>query len=91
MVVVEALSCGCPCVVSDVGDIRDIAVHERNSLVVDPLNVNEFSNACQRLLTDHELYKNLSQGARDIRKEKSEEFSLQYARGLWEKILTNTN
>jgi len=87
MAVVEAMSAGLPCVVPAVGDITDVARHEDNALVVEPLNVRAFSEACYRLLSDRQFYAKLSENARKIAQEKKDEYSLTGAMGVWEDVL----
>jgi glycosyltransferase involved in cell wall biosynthesis len=63
-VVLEAMLCGLPCVVSNCGDIIDIAKDGFNSLVIQKFNDYEgFAKAITNLLQDEELYHNLSQNA----------------------------
>jgi glycosyltransferase involved in cell wall biosynthesis len=59
----EALSCGLPVVVPNVGDITDIALHGVNALVVDPPTVDGFAQALISLLKDPDLYQQLEGGA----------------------------
>ena len=85
-VLIEALNLGIPCVVSNVGDVADLAVDNVNSLVVQSLNPEEFSLACHKLLTDNDLYQRLSQNARKITSEKKYEYSIENLVNIWEEI-----
>jgi len=87
MVIIEAMSCGVPCVVPHVGDIPDIARDNENAIIVEPLNVDQFSQACIRLLEDQDLYNRLSQNARNIRNEKSDEYSMNSVATIWRNVL----
>lgn len=87
MVLVEAMACGVPCIVPDVGDITDVAIHEYNALVVEPLNVQGFADAILKLLLDEKLYNRLSENALKIRTEKKYEYSLENLVGIWKRVL----
>jgi len=59
-VYLEALLCGLPAVVSNCGDITDIAKDGYNSFVIDDCYDHKaFSEAILKLLTDEELYNNI--------------------------------
>ncbi len=61
-VVIEAMTCGIPPVVSNCGDVIDIARDGFNSIVIPRYNDYEgFAEAIIRLLKDKELYRKLSQ------------------------------
>lgn len=52
----EAMACGCVPVVSDVGNIRDAAIHSENAFVIDDyMNIESFTNYIYRLLNDEKL------------------------------------
>jgi len=63
-VFLEAMACRLPCVVSNCGDILDLAEDGTNSLVVqDPDDAAGFAKAIESLLADTELRERLSNGA----------------------------
>lgn len=85
--VIEAMSCGLPVIVPDVGDITDVAYDEINALVVPALNVDAFVHAITRVLTDDTLYGRLSRQALQTCEMLTEEYSLAYAEQSWAFIL----
>jgi len=63
-VFLEAMACRLPCVVSNCGDIMDLAEDGTNSLVVqNPDDAAGFAKAIESLLADGELREHLSKGA----------------------------
>ena len=88
MAMIEAMSCGLPCIVPDDADITTLAKHEYNALVVPVGDTEGFANSISRLLTDQPLYDKLTQNARKIVTEKKEEYSLQNISVIWRQILT---
>ena len=63
-VFLEAMACNLACVVSNCGDIVDLAEDGTNSLVVqDPGDAAGFARAIESLLADSELRERLSKGA----------------------------
>jgi L-malate glycosyltransferase len=63
-VILEAMLCGLPCILSSCGDITDIAKHEINALVIDRFDdTSAYTNAIFRLLEDKELCDRLSRHA----------------------------
>lgn len=79
----EAMACGLPCVVSDVGDISDVVVDNFNGFLVEPLNVRKFSIAIKTLLEDETLYQEFSKNAA---KNISDNFSLKAITDEWKKL-----
>lgn len=88
MVMVEAMACGLPCIMPDVGDVTDVAIHQYNALVVEPLNVQGFADAIIHLLQDEKLYHRLSENALKIRTEKRQEYSLENLINTWRGVIT---
>ncbi|NLE90876.1 MAG: glycosyltransferase [Dehalococcoidales bacterium] len=65
-VYLEALFCGLPAVVSNCGDITDIAKDGYNSYVVeDPADYKVFSGAISELLTNEDLYQRIARNVKD--------------------------
>ena len=60
--VVEALACGLPVVSSDRPFNYDV-LNESNSIMVDPMNVDEIADAIRKLKEDKELRHRLAEGA----------------------------
>ena len=87
MAMIEAMSLGLPCVVPDVGDIRDVANDSFNAFVVRPLDVDAFVTKLTRLFEDEVLYKRISKNAIETIRKKEKEFSLQHNIEIWGKIL----
>lgn len=84
MAMLEAMACGIPCIVPDVGDMTDGAVDGVNAIVIDdPYDVNGFATAIIRLLNDDELYKKLSENTKIVR----EKYCYESATKAWKEIL----
>jgi len=83
----EALCCGLPVVVPNVGDILDVAQHGENALIVDPPSVEGFAQAFSALLTDPTLYTQLSSGALGSREKFLIEYSLDRSMEIWRSVL----
>ncbi|MCA9402637.1 MAG: glycosyltransferase family 4 protein [Candidatus Omnitrophica bacterium] len=86
-VLLEALGCGLPFIVPDVGDMRDFAVDEENALLYEPLNVEQCVAACERLLSDPALYRRLALGAREMLAVKRQQHTPDSVRRLWQERL----
>jgi glycosyltransferase involved in cell wall biosynthesis/SAM-dependent methyltransferase len=63
--VLEALACGTPVVVPDVGGTADVVVNERNGLLLSSASAASIVGALRRLRDDPELRRRLSRQARD--------------------------
>lgn len=62
----EALACGLPAVVTDVGDLRDLVVDGRNGYVVGAGDVDALARAVERLLSDRQHYQSAASAAREV-------------------------
>ena len=60
---IEAMSAGLSCIVSNVGMIPDYAFDENNALIVNPKNSNQIISSLERLFNDFNLQKRLSKNA----------------------------
>jgi len=66
-VFLEALLCGLPSVVSNCGDIIDVAKDGVNAFVIDKYDdYISFANAIRRLLEDRKLYETMAHNALDV-------------------------
>lgn len=80
---VEAMACGIPCVVSNVGNISDVVINGKNSLIIDDYSdVDGYVNAVSKLLRDKKLYQQISHNALEVRKK----YSVKNATEVWKKI-----
>lgn len=87
MAMLEAMGCGLPCVVSNVGNILDIAVNGINSIVVEDYDdIDTFVQSILKLLDDREFYMKLSVNAR---RSVTEHYSYENATKTWQKILNS--
>jgi len=85
MVVLEAMGCGLPCVISNVGNVTDLAEDGYNAIVVqDCTDVDGFVNGIKKLLEDKTFYRKISENAFSTVRQK---FSYEHARCTWETIL----
>ena len=60
--IIEALACGLPIISSDLSFNKDV-LNENNSILIDPLNVDEIANAIKKLVSSDSLQDRLSYGA----------------------------
>jgi glycosyltransferase involved in cell wall biosynthesis len=65
--IIEAMACGLPIIASDRPFNKDVLT-KNNSILVDPLNVTEISNAIKKIKDDKELKQRLSKGALETAK-----------------------
>lgn len=85
----EALSCGLPVVVPDIGDIRDIAFHEYNALLLKITNAEAITVAISHIINDDSLYDKLKAGAYETRRKFVETFTIADAQKTWKEIIEN--
>lgn len=62
---IEAMSCGIPCIATAIDGPRDIIEDGRSGLLVEPENVASLSEAIRKLAGDSELRGRLGRGARE--------------------------
>lgn len=87
MAMIEALSCGLPVIMPDVGDVTSVAVDHQNSLIVSPATDSGFSNAMKALMEDRELYDRLQKGTIKTREMFSKDYSLGASIRIWNNAL----
>jgi glycosyltransferase involved in cell wall biosynthesis len=86
MTMLEAMACGVPPVVSNVGDVTDAVEDGVNGIVIDnPLDINGFTNAIISLLREEGLYQKVSQNARMVR----DKYCYESATKCWNEILNS--
>lgn len=86
MTIIESLGLGVPCIVPSISNIPDIAIHNYNALLVEPLDVDGFADAIYKLMTDDDLYNKLKAGAEKFRDEHEYEFSMENITNIWNQI-----
>jgi len=59
----ESMSCGVPVIASRYGGIRTVLTHEKDGLLIDPKNEDEFAEAMIRLLEDRDFKARLGKEA----------------------------
>lgn len=62
-VIIEAFQCGLPVIATRWRQIPEIVKHGKNGLLIDTNSSLQLSNAIKRLVSDHNLYRQLSEGA----------------------------
>ncbi|MBN1274305.1 MAG: glycosyltransferase family 4 protein [Candidatus Aminicenantes bacterium] len=88
MSVIEAMSAGIPCVLSDVGEIGDIINDGVNGFLVQPLDVGDFVEKIGRLLESEELSRKMAKNAFHTLEEKSGDYSRESNMKVWENVLS---
>ena len=86
---IEALSCGLPVVMPDVGDIKDITIHDFNGLLFDQNNSSGMYDALSRLVGCEDLYHKLREGALKTRERFIEDFTIAGVQKTWNEILNH--
>lgn len=80
---IQAMMCGLPAVVFDVGDLSDLIVHHKNGYLIKDMDVESFVQVSAGLLMDNRKYaKFRSEAIID-----SEKYKLNYAAKTWESLL----
>ncbi len=87
IVLYEAISCGLPLIVPDVGDIVDLAENEVNALVVPALDVSAFKEACIKILDNHDVLSSLERGAHHKREQIESACSFDKVSDIWKRAL----
>jgi glycosyltransferase involved in cell wall biosynthesis len=63
-VLLEAMACGLPCVVSDCAGNRSLVTHGLTGLLFDPRDPRQLADRLRQVLDDHDLGRRLGQAAR---------------------------
>jgi glycosyltransferase involved in cell wall biosynthesis len=82
---IEAMACGLPSVVPNVGNISDVIVNGENGFIInDYRDVNGYVDAISKLLKDDSLYKKVQKNAIEVRNK----YSVENASRIWKKIIS---
>jgi D-inositol-3-phosphate glycosyltransferase len=87
MAMVEALSCGVPVVLPDVGDVTTVAQDGENAWIVKAPSADAYADALQTLLADEARRDRLAKGALRSRAYFEREYSLEAAQRAWRRAL----
>jgi glycosyltransferase involved in cell wall biosynthesis len=88
MAMIEALSCGTPVVVPDIGDVTTVARHGENAWVVAPATPEAYAEAFVGLLGDRDRLARLAEGALATRERFASDYSLESALAAWRPVLS---
>jgi glycosyltransferase involved in cell wall biosynthesis len=83
MAMVEALSCGVPVVLPDVGDVTTVARDGENAWIVREPSPDAYADAIETLLSDEPRRARLAEGALRERPRFETEYSLEAAQSAW--------
>jgi L-malate glycosyltransferase len=83
LAMMEALTCGLPCVVSDVGELGEIIVDGQNGRLVQERTGAAFADAFRPLLAEPSRLASMSLAARSS----ADAFEIRSAAGKWDRIL----
>jgi glycosyltransferase involved in cell wall biosynthesis len=88
LVLLEAISCGTPCIATDIGGCPEIIRDGTNGVLVAPLDIEGYAEHATALLSDDERLMRLSKSARDlaVRNFSMEQMASRYF-GLFKSIL----
>jgi glycosyltransferase involved in cell wall biosynthesis len=91
MAMIEALSCGVPVLVPDVGDVTTVARHGENAWVVAEGTPKAYAAALVALLGDRERLARLAEGALTTRARFARDYSLDSAVAAWRGVLSRAS
>ena len=83
---IEALSNGIPCIVSDLPNFRDYLTNYQDSILVSKYDTEGFAEAINTLLIDRELYNKLQTGASKFYEKQKENYSLTNISQIWSEV-----
>ena len=81
---IEAMSAGLACVVTNVGTIADFVVNNRDALVIKKKNINQLVRALQKLISDHTLRISISKNGHLLAKKN---FNIDNSLSLFSEII----
>ncbi|OVE76436.1 hypothetical protein BVX97_00950 [bacterium E08(2017)] len=87
MAMMEALGCGLPVVVPDVGDISGLVSDGKNGVLYNPDNNHELAGLLKKVLEDADYYKQLCSGVRETRAVIEKRYGLDVLTEKWTNIL----
>lgn len=87
---VEAMLCGLPVILTDVGNVRSVFTHGDNALLVKLGDKKELIDAIVKLFSDKAIYRRLHLGALKARGNYLQRWNLKEQIRTWEKILRLT-
>jgi glycosyltransferase involved in cell wall biosynthesis len=87
MAMIEALSCGVPVVLPDVGDVTTVARDGENAWIVRQPSADAYADAIATLLSDEARRARLAVGALQARARFADEYSLEAAQRAWRRAL----
>lgn len=88
---IEAMFCGLPVILTDVGDIPGVFVHDHNCLLVPEGDHAALVSAITTLLTETRTYARLQQGALQTRETHLELWDLTGQTDAWEMVINHVN
>lgn len=62
--IMEAMSCGTPCVAFDQGGVSGLIEHERTGYLARPYEINDLSNGIERVLGNADVHRGMAQASR---------------------------
>jgi glycosyltransferase involved in cell wall biosynthesis len=83
--IIEAMALGMPIVSTNVGGLKFLVEHNRNGLLVNPDNEQEFVDAINKLMDNPELLQTLSFNAREF----ATKFDWDHVKHQWNDLLLN--
>jgi glycosyltransferase involved in cell wall biosynthesis len=87
-VILEAMSCGSPCIGFNLGGIPDLIEHQVNGYLVQPFSIEDLATGIAWVLNDKDRTKNLSQCARvKIERDFSLELQARRYQSLYQELL----
>lgn len=84
---IEAMYCGLPAILSDVGDVRSQFLPEENAILVPAGDTAALARAIERFLQDEEFYDQLQKGALAARARHATAWSRRGCQEKWEEVL----
>jgi glycosyltransferase involved in cell wall biosynthesis len=86
LAMMEAMTCGLPCVVSDVGELRDLVKDDATGYLIRERSASTFAECLLRLLKDNHKWEEMATTAQ----ERVGQFALEKMASRWTSILTQS-